>query len=209
MSLIVFEGIDNSGKTTISSLLYAELTTFFHLDNVIITKDPGGTNISSNLRNILLESTDEKLTNQSELLLFMASRSQLIENVINPALKAGKIIICDRFNDSTYAYQGYGRGIDFEMISKLEIFIKTPTPDIVFIFNTKINADRTDRIERESEEFANKVCLGYVSRASRIVNKPVYYFVDTTKPINEIISYVMDKIILSLKLPLYSVRAIE
>ena len=111
-----FEGIEGSGKTTIAQACVERL--LFHRLDAVYVQDPGGCPISRSIRDILLY-TDEKISPETELLLFAASRAQLVSGVIGPALASGKIVVCDRYIDSTVAYQGYGRGMNMRDIDVL------------------------------------------------------------------------------------------
>ncbi|NEN92400.1 MAG: dTMP kinase, partial [Okeania sp. SIO3H1] len=128
--LIVFEGVEGGGKTTQIQLLKdwllekkqsrEILSKFIDLE-VIVTREPGGTKLGQALRELLLNTdiSGEQIQERAELLLYAADRSQHIENLIKPYLKKGAIVLCDRFTDSTIAYQGYGRGLDLDLIQKL------------------------------------------------------------------------------------------
>src|SRR5436309_956339 len=107
---ITFEGLDSSGKTTQANLLVDRLR---HIGKeVILLREPGGTIISEKVRDLLLDKELLDIGRKAELFLFSAARTQLVEQVICPALEEGKFVVCDRFHDSTTAYQGYGRGLD-------------------------------------------------------------------------------------------------
>src|SRR5512134_2324932 len=106
---ITFEGIDCCGKTTQAKLLIDKLQSLNH--PVLFLREPGGTTISEKIREVLLDKKNLKMIQVTELLLFSASRAQLVSEVIKPALIQNKIVICDRYHDSTTAYQGYGRGL--------------------------------------------------------------------------------------------------
>lgn len=157
---IVFEGPDGSGKSTQAKLL-AEKLTAQGLD-VLLTKEPGGTAIGRQIREILLNPANTGLDKKAELLLFAADREQHITEVIASALKSGKIVICDRFTDSTKAYQ-LARGND---IKDILLFTKTPTtPDLTIFLDVDYKTKRArraegkelDRFEREKKDFFEKV----------------------------------------------------
>lgn len=165
---ITFEGGEGVGKTTQVKLF----TEYLAKNKIpfIFTREPGGIIECEQIRNILLHSNCN-LSIETEALLFSASRAEHINKVILPALKEGKVVICDRFFDSSYAYQGYARGIGFDKIDKLtEIACGTLKPDLTFLlmmdpilaFNRKGGADKTDRIETAGLEFHNKVNEGYM-----------------------------------------------
>ena len=175
--LITFEGIDGAGKSTQIKKLIASLTT--ENREVVTLREPGGTEIAEKIRNILLESHHD-ISPIGELLLFSASRAELVQQVIIPALDAGKTVILDRFFDSTTAYQGYGRGISLQLLQSI-ISISTCgiVPDVTFYLdiepeealNRKFSItsiplafenDELDRMERSGVEFYRKVRGGYL-----------------------------------------------
>jgi dTMP kinase len=163
---ITFEGIDGCGKSTQIALL-AE---FLRASNkeVITLREPGGTAFSESLREALLHSKNE-ITPVSELLLFEAARAHLVEYVIKPALKEGKVILSDRFYDSTTAYQGYGRNIDLDFVTQCNLVATGGLkPDITFYLDIpleeaqKRSNDRVpDRMERSGEDFFLRVINGF------------------------------------------------
>jgi len=176
--LITFEGIDGAGKSTQIKKLSAHLRN--QGDTVLTLREPGGTEVAENIRLILLESRHD-ITPVGELLLFSASRAELVNEVILPALKEGTTVILDRFFDSTTAYQGYGRGIDLPTLSSI-IALSTGglKPDITFYldilpeealirkFSEKsiplaFDNDELDRMERSGLDFYRKVYEGYGS----------------------------------------------
>ncbi|NTW69706.1 MAG: dTMP kinase [Chlorobiaceae bacterium] len=175
--LISFEGIDGAGKSTQIKKLVGYLT--LKGREVLTLREPGGTEVAEKIRLILLESRHE-ISPIGELLLFSASRAELIEEIIKPALAENKTVILDRFFDSTTAYQGYGRGLNLELLRSI-IAISTCgiTPDITFYLDIQpedairrkfsekslpIEFDNSelDRIERSGIEFYRKVRQGYL-----------------------------------------------
>ena len=168
--LITFEGIDGSGKSTqiklISNILHKN-----NIDNIVI-REPGGTKISEKIRDILLDN-DNTISKYTEALLFLSSRSQLVNEVIKPALDRGCYILCDRYIDSTIAYQGYGRGIDLSQIKVLnDLAIESIYPDITFILDINVNTSLSrrltkskDRMEQVNENFLIKVRKAYLKIA--------------------------------------------
>lgn len=169
--LITFEGIEGSGKTTQLTLLadYLEGKGL----KVVRTREPGGTALGEALRELLLR-PELKIPPLSELLIFMAIRAQHVEEIILPALKEQKIVLCDRFIDATYAYQGYGRGIDLTIIESLNRFVtKGIRPNLTILLDCDIRTGfmrkkgaREDRFEREGRHFHSRVRKGYL-RLSR------------------------------------------
>jgi len=166
---ITFEGLDFSGKTTQANLLVNCLK---ELDKpVIFIREPGGTIISEKIRAILLDKQHARMNQITELFLFSASRAQVVSEVIRPALQSGKIVICDRFYDSTTAYQGHGRGLHLqgiETINKIATFGTAPTLTVLVDveINEVIRRQRaagvaSDRMESIGKEFYQKVRDGY------------------------------------------------
>jgi dTMP kinase len=172
--LITFEGIDYSGKTTQANLLVERLKESGR--DVLFLREPGGTPVSEKIRSILLDKQHLDLNSRAELLLFSAARSQLVRQVIVPALERRTVVVCDRFYDSTTAYQGYGRGIDLadiRVINKIATF--GITPDRTFLVDVGLGeiARRraasglsADRMESEGKEFFERVRRGYLAIAA-------------------------------------------
>jgi len=162
------EGPDGSGKTT-----QIELLKEYFLNKgyeVIITREPGGTQISEKIRDIILDVNNKALSNMTEALLYAASRAQHVEEKIKPALENGKIVISDRFVDSSIVYQGYARGIGIDIVESINNFaIQGFMPDITFFFDIepefamkrKAKQKSLDRLEQEHILFHNKVYEGY------------------------------------------------
>ncbi|KJV69203.1 dTMP kinase [Candidatus Neoehrlichia procyonis] len=136
---ITFEGIDGCGKTTQSCLLLQYLSNIYGKDNVVLTREPGGTPFNELVRELLLSFTDERIDVTTELLLFIAMRKENFVKVIKPSLLSGKIVICDRFIDSTVAYQCYGHGIQISLVKYLNNLVVDIFPDITFIIDMDIN----------------------------------------------------------------------
>jgi dTMP kinase len=167
--LITFEGIDYSGKSTQAKLLVDRLEK--HGKEVVFLREPGGTSISEKIRNILLDKKHLELKQITELFLFSAARTQLVNEVILPALQAGKVVVCDRFYDSTTAYQGYGRGINLNDIQAINRIATSGTkPRMTFfidieideIFRRQIAAGLSaDRMESSGRDFFERVRNGY------------------------------------------------
>ncbi|AHX04605.1 dTMP kinase [Ehrlichia japonica] len=149
---ITFEGIDGSGKTTQSRLLAEYLSEIYGINNVILTREPGGTLFNESVRDLLFQA--QGLDNLSELLFFIAMRREHFAKVIKPSLIQKKIVICDRFIDSTIAYQGYGQGIDCGLISQLNDLVVDVYPDITFIIDVDVN-ESLSRSCKNGYEFAD------------------------------------------------------
>ena len=173
--LITFEGIDYSGKTTQAKRLLNYLKRKGH--KVILLREPGGEKVSESIRQVLLSSRSTGMNPLTELLLYEAARAQLVSKMILPALKQGKIVICDRFYDSSLAYQGYGRGLDKKMIDYLnrvsvlglkpDLTILIDIPIKVFSSRMRQNNKKKDRIEKEKIDFYKKVREGYLKIAQK------------------------------------------
>jgi len=176
---ISFEGTEGSGKSTQVSLLAEHLR--FEGYTVRTIREPGGTPIGEEIRHTLKHSADNAaMTAETELLLMNASRAQLVREVIRPALNAGEIVICDRFYDSTTAYQGYGRQLDLKMVKAIiDVAVGETRPDITLLFVVphEITADRLlkrqstlpfmrDRIEEADRSFFERVAKGYQAIAA-------------------------------------------
>ena len=172
---ISFEGIDFSGKSTQCHLLEKFLTEKGY--DVVLLREPGGTRISEIIRKLLLDKRAGDMSALTELLLYSASRAQLVDEVIRPAIVSGKAVICDRFTDSSTAYQGFGRGLE---IKEIEMINKVATnglePDLtIFIDVTveeslkrlKLAGKLKDRIESEGTRFFELVRQGYLQLATR------------------------------------------
>ena len=170
---IVFEGIDGSGKTTQINELSKWLsgTDLIPKNNqLVITREPGGTKLGESIRSLLLDSSLEKSPDSiTELLLYAADRAQHVNEIIRPSLKNGDWVISDRFSASTLAYQGYGRKLDIKLIKNLEnIATQGISPDITFLLEIPVEesikrrvSKKDDRIEREGKDFLSNVSLGF------------------------------------------------
>jgi dTMP kinase len=193
---ITFEGIDLCGKTTQAEILVKRLKSLGY--DVLFVREPGGTKISEEIRNILLSEQNQEMDPITELFLFSASRAQLVKEAIIPALKSNKIVICDRFYDSTLAYQGYGRGIDIEKIKVInELASSGITPDITFLIDipveeiyrrkmsksTVTKKDEGDRMENSGFDFFERVRNGYLEIARESER---FIIIDGMKKIDEI-----------------------
>ena len=166
-SLITFEGIDGSGKSTQIQMLEHE---FNKLGVEYKTfREPGGTELSEKIREILLDKENIELISTAESLLFAAARAQLTAEQIKPAIEKGEFVICDRFTDSTIAYQGYGRGLDIKQLEEIN-YIATAglIPDITFILDidpevaaVRMEAEASDRMEETGVDFFRRIRGGY------------------------------------------------
>ena len=150
---ITFEGMDGSGKTTQVKLLVEHLKT--QGKRVLATAEPGGTAIGEQIRRVLLDARNQDLRPNAELLLYYASRAQNVDESIRPALADGRIVVCDRFTDSTLAYQGYARGLGAETVRALDrIACKGLTPDLTLLID--IDLETSLRRARTRNQFSGK-----------------------------------------------------
>lgn len=176
---ITFEGIDACGKSVQSQRLAKKLRA--RGKSVILIRDPGTTSISERIRGILLDAQNKELYRETELLLFSAARAQMVAETILPGLNAGSVVICDRFYDSTTAYQGFGRGLDLQFISQINAFAsQNRPPDITFFIDIPLSVarkrqqlatDQLDRMEIESTGFRKKVREGFLQIARAEPNR--------------------------------------
>lgn len=169
--LITLEGIDGCGKSTQVNLLRENLKS--RAVPSIAVREPGGTAVGEDIRQVLLHK-NFSLSLQTELLLYMAARSELIGQVIIPALRAGKVVICDRFTDSTMAYQGYGGGVDLNMIRYLNNKVTSGiVPDKTFLFDLAVEEAaarriaKADRMEQKDLAYHQRVRRGFLEIACR------------------------------------------
>lgn len=165
---ITFEGPDGSGKSTIIQKVYDYLIENNY--DVIKTREPGGSPIAEKIRNLILDTENTEMGYRTEALLYAASRAQHVEETILPALNENKIVLCDRFLISSLAYQGVGRNLGIENVSKINEFaINGVFPDFVLFFDVdpittlkrKSSLDTADRLEKEGNNFHERVYNGY------------------------------------------------
>ena len=193
---IVFEGPDRSGKSTQANLLSKYLVEKGF--DVVLTREPGGDSVAEEIRKIVLDPA-HKVSPMAELLLYEASRAQHTQQKIIPALEAGKIVICERYTMSSCAYQGYGRGLDLDVINQLnDIATLNLKPDLtlVFLMSDKYFTQRgeylfSDRLEQEDEAFRHKMRKGYRELAAKTKNAVI---VDADRPVTEIQQAVLREI---------------
>lgn len=175
---ITFEGPEGSGKSTQSKGIYEDLIRDGY--DVLHTREPGGSLLGEKIREILLAKDSIPLSSESELLLFEAQRAQHISELIKPAIDQNKIVLCDRFNTATFAYQGYGLGMSIDDIKKVDsIATYGISPDLTILLDldTRIGLERAeakgtpDRMEKRSIDFHNKVRQGYLLLAEKNPDK--------------------------------------
>ena len=169
---ITLEGPEGAGKSTNRDYL-AERLRAAGVD-VLLTREPGGTPLAERIRELLLTPSDEAMCSDTELLLMFAARAQHLATVIRPALARGAVVLCDRFTDATYAYQGGGRGVSQERIAVLESFVQGELrPDLTLVFDLPVEVGlaraaargRLDRFEQEGRGFFDAVRSTYLRRA--------------------------------------------
>jgi dTMP kinase len=171
---ITLEGPEGAGKSTNREYLADRLRE--HGVDVLLTREPGGTPLAERIRELLLDPSEEPMAADTELLLVFAARAQHLQQVIRPALARGCVVLCDRFTDATYAYQGGGRGLPIERIAQLEQFVQGELrPDLTLIFDLPVETGlaraaargRLDRFEQEGRSFFDAVRQAYLQRAEQ------------------------------------------
>lgn len=196
---IAFEGSDGSGKTTILN----NVEKFLIENNIdfIITREPGGTKISEEIREILLSNDNKEMSARTEALLYSASRAQHVDELIVPNLEKGTLVISDRYVLSSLAYQGFGRDLGYDEVKSINDFaINDLIPDYTFFFNVdpitvlkrKRNNFVTDRLENESNSYHNKVYNGYQEILKR--NKDNLIIIDASKSIEDVTEQTISKL---------------
>jgi len=195
---ITFEGIDGCGKTTQIELLTEQLKK--NHQDFIVFREPGGTKIGEKIRHILLDNGNMAMEAKTELLLYSASRYQLSKQQLIPEIKKGKVVICDRFYDSTTAYQGYGRGLDINFINSLNKFATDSlVPDLTFFIDIslqerkkRIRNDQLDRLESEQNHFHERVREGFLKICKN--NEDRFVKINGEKPVKEISNIIWENI---------------
>ncbi|PWB71162.1 dTMP kinase [candidate division GN15 bacterium] len=190
--LITFEGIDGCGKSTHIELSHGYLAQ--HGFKVSVLREPGSTEIAETIRAILLDRRSS-MSPLTELLLYEAARADIVQKQIEPLLKRGTIVLCDRFYDSTTAYQGYGRKLDVRMVRALHrVAVGRIQPDLTLVFDLDVSAafgrlgKDLDRLESQSRAFFRRVRAGFLEIARR--EKKRVKVVDATLPIAEVFEIV-------------------
>lgn len=174
-ALITLEGIEGSGKTTQAARLCQFLRASGH--HVLHTREPGGTRVAERLRAVLLDRSTESIAPETEAFLILAARRQHVDHVIKPALQQGLTVVCDRFSESTFAYQGYARGLDVTLLRNMNTWATGGlTPDLTLVFDLPVAAGLRrrqrdhapqNRLDREAERFHRKVRTGFLQLARR------------------------------------------
>ena len=188
---ITVEGIEGVGKSTNIDTLVKRIEAAGH--KVLTTREPGGTPFAEDIREILMNRSDEPVPEIAELLLMFAARSFNVNNVILPALEAGTWVVCDRFTDSTRAYQGGGRGLPMETIDRVADWVHGDTwPDLTILLDAPVevgmeragNRSKPDRFEQERHEFFQRVRECYLQIAASEPDR--FVVIDTTRTIDEV-----------------------
>ena len=194
---LTIEGTEGVGKTTniefIKQWLDANQISFVN------TREPGGTPLAEEIREVLLSNRDEKVCSKAELLMMFAGRAQHIDQVIEPELVQGNWVLCDRFTDATYAYQGAGREMGNHLIAELETMVQgTMRPDLTLILDVPVELgleragkrSQPDRFELEKTDFFNRVCQAYLSMAKQ--NPQRYKIIDASQSLDTVQQQIAD-----------------
>jgi len=188
---ITLEGSEGSGKSTNLAYIHQQLQQSGV--DVVLTREPGGTSLGEQIRELLLDHKQSAMSSDTELLLMFAARAQHLHELILPALEAGKWVLCDRFTDATYAYQGSGRGISEQRIGVLEQWVQGELrPDLTFFLDLPVaqglaragERSTPDRFEREQIDFFERVRQGYLVQAEREPQR--YRVVDTSVALDQV-----------------------
>ncbi|MFC1988077.1 dTMP kinase [Chloroflexota bacterium] len=195
---ITFEGGEGSGKSVQSRVLYRRLSRL--AIPALLTHEPGGTPLGRKLARWLKWAQGTGISPLAELLMFNASRAQLVAEVIRPALQGGQVVICDRYTDSTVAYQSYGRGLDLEIVRAINnTATRELTPDLTILLDISVGEGmarkkdkKPDRFEQEDISFHEKVREGYLKLAAGEPER--WLVIDATKPKEEIAQIIWQKV---------------
>lgn len=197
---ITFEGIEGSGKSTQAHMLTQRLKHEGY--NVVLTKEPGGTKIGEHIRQLLLSAEHQKMSDRCELMLFLADRAQHVSELILPSLHDGKIVVCERFADSTVAYQHYGLGLSLMLIEMLNEFVtQSLKPHITFLLDVEpseglrrvqLVKGSLDRVELRSLDFHKRVRMGYLEMARREPKR--FVVIDANLPPDEVARRVWERV---------------
>ena len=187
---ITLEGCEGVGKSRQIRLLEEYLKQ--NNKKYYLTREPGGTIVSEQIRNVILDGKNVSMTDECEALLYAAARVQLLKEVVKPKLDDGELVLCDRYIDSTFAYQGYARGLSLDFIEKINDYaIKNFMPDYTIFLNLspkdafirKGGVDKGDRLELSGIDFHNKVYAGYLDLAKKYPNR--FIVIDASGSVSE------------------------
>lgn len=194
---ITFEGGEGTGKTTLMAKISEALK---NNHKVITTREPGGSMISEAIRDVILNPKYQGVTPTTEALLLAASRAQHLDEVILPALKEKKIVLCDRFLDSSLAYQAFARGLGFDFVLSINAYATKHMPDLTFYIDLDPevgmkrieNREKYDRLDQETKDFHLSVRKGYLEVVKRYPNRIIT--IDGNQPIGEIEAQILHEI---------------
>ncbi len=198
---ITLEGLEGSGKTTQQKYIIDDLKERGY--DVLLTREPGATRLGKKIRQLLLDPEWSEMTPRAEILLFAADRAQHVEEIVKPALKDGKIVISDRYFDSNLAYQGYGRGLDIEIVRKINLWaVDYLKPDLTFFLDLPVEVGLAraraqtvdklgDRLEREEFKFYKQIRAGYLELAKESER---FRVIDANRSIKEVKSDILQNI---------------
>jgi len=196
---ITFEGVEGVGKSTQIRLAAQTLESLGA--EVELTREPGGTPLAEDIRELLLANREESMAATTELLLMFAARAQHLERLILPRVTAGRWVLCDRFTDATFAYQGYGRGLSLERIAQLEQWVQGDfRPHHVILLDAPVEIGMAralkrsgpDRFEQEALDFFERIRAGYLARASAAPDR--YHVIDADAPLETVTAAVQEVI---------------
>lgn len=188
--LITFEGVEGSGKSTQAQRLHDWLRS--RGLGCVLSREPGGTRIGDRIRDILLDPANAAMDSRTELLLYLASRNQHVRELVLPALRAGRVVILDRYADSSVAYQGFGRGLGERLVARLNKFATAGIrPQLTLLVDVPVSlgqnrkaATQLDRLEQERVEFHERIRAGYLRLARRAAGR--WRVLDGRRPADEI-----------------------
>lgn len=197
---ITLEGIEGVGKT--SNLHFIKELLESSGQSCVVTREPGGTNLGEALRSLLLSHSDDSMSPDAELLMMFAARAEHLAKVINPALAKNQTVLCDRFTEATYAYQGGGRLLDVDKITRLEAWVQGDLrPDLTVILDAPVEMGRAragkrsepDRIEKEQDDFFQRVREAYIDLAAR--NPHRICLIDASLTLAEVQQQIREKLV--------------
>lgn len=196
---ISFEGPDGAGKSTVLKEVLAKIDPRLK-PQYLVTREPGGSKIAEKIREIILDPANDEMDAKTEALLYAASRSQHVEEVIRPALNAGKLVISDRFVDSSLAYQGEGRDLGIEAVKQINDFATGKLdPDLTFFLDVapeiglqrieKLRPGQEDRLEQENIAFHKKVYAGFLKLVKKYPER--FVAIDAAQPLDQVVDQVV------------------
>jgi dTMP kinase len=194
---ITFEGGEGSGKTTIIASLLEHFNPRY---KVLVSREPGGSFIAENIRNLVLDPKHMGMSFHTEALLYAASRAQHLDDILIPAFSTHDVVLCDRYLDSSYAYQGYARNLGFDFVSSINQYALNYMPDLTFYIDVDPNVGMKriqnrislDRLDQEHMEFHNKVRQGYLEVAKLFPDRIIV--IDGHQPIEDVIKTIIKSI---------------